>query len=284
MLPACFLLGGQLQAQEPGQPPKGKSTRVALVAVGDPPNPGFDIKGGRRVLKETAEAEYPPTLLYVPKANGKDQAPGGGKNKPDPIMLGLNLPGQQLEIHGTDTLRLMEMVKTDDQTSYKEWTAIKLPVTQEDLTAMLYRSKPGASWRNSPKSLVLSNGLAAFPPHSVRVINLSTKVMVFQLDGAKPFAVNPTHFKVLPATNPEFCSYTVAFRNKGNELEFIAQSQAATMQGDSRVNLVAYDTDSSAPSDQVPVRLQSFYELPPPPPKPAKPTANGTPGDAAESS
>lgn len=271
LLPAWLALAAPLSAQEALQPAKTKPTRVALVAVGDPPDPGFDIKGGRRVLKDTSEAEYPPTLLYVPKL--KDQG------KPDPIVMGLNLPGRQLEIKGTDTLKLMEAAQTGDQISYKEWTTIKLPVVNEDLTAFIYRSKPGASWRISPKALVLNNSLAAFPPLHIRVVNLSNKIVAFKLDGAAPFAVKPSEFKILPTTKPDYTSYSVAF-SQGAEWVSIASHQAATLKGVARVNLVAYDADSSAPRDTVPVRLQSFYELPPPP-APPKPPADGTPATAA---
>ena len=265
LLPA--LLVWPLTAQDAPLPAKSKPTRVALVAVGDPPDPDFEIKNDRRYLKETATSEYPPTLLYVPKLKTQ--------GKPDPIVMGLNLPGRQLEIHGTNTLQLMEAVQTGDQISYKEWTTIKLPVVNEDLTAFLYRSKPGASWRDSPKVLVLNNSLVAFPPRHIRVVNLSNKVVAYQLDGAEPFAVQPSEFKILPTTKPDYCSYSVAF-SQGEEWVTIASHQAATLQGDARVNLVAYDTDSNSPRNTVPVRLQSFYELPPPP----KPPVDGTPQPA----
>jgi hypothetical protein len=174
-------------------------------------------------------------------------------------------------------------VQTGDQVSYKEWTTIKLPVINEDLTAFLYRSKPGASWRTSPKAMVLINSLAAFPPRHVRVVNLSNKIVTFQLDGAAPFPVNPSEFKVLPTTKPDYCTYSVAFK-QGAEWVIIASQQAATMQGDARVNLVAYDTDSSSPRDTVPVRLQSFYELPPPPEPPADGKPQVTPTQGSEAS
>ena len=214
------------------------------------------IAGSRMKLQNVPEAEYPPTLLHVPKAEEK--------GKTDLITLGLNLPGKQVKLKGTKSLCLMEAIEAGGEATYREWTTVKLPVMNEELAVFLYRSGPNASWRKSPQSMVLRNGPLAFPARHVRLVNLSKQVLIFRIGDAKAFCLQPMEVKVTPAGQSEYCSYSAAYKD-GENLQIVARQQACTMHADSRVNLVAYDSDTAAKSGRPPVTLRRFYELPTPP-------------------
>ena len=243
---------------------------VSLVAVGDPPDPGFTIANSRRVLADIADSEYPPTLLHVPKAENK--------GKPDPITLGLNLPGQPLKLKPTTSLRLMEAIPGGEEITYKDWTTVKLPAGLDDLSVFLYRSSPRASWRKSPNAVVLNNNLLSFPARHIRLINFSEKQIAFQIEKSPAIHLAAKQVKIVPAGSAKYCTYSVAYKD-GEEVRIIAQHQACTMHGDTRVNLVAYDTDSatSPARGQGPVNLKCFYELPPPPKPPPVPVSGSPP-------
>lgn len=253
LLSICIAMAVPPAAPETTTSREDAFTSVSLVAVGDPPDPRFKIANSRMKLQNVPEAEYPPTLLHVPKPDEKD--------KTDMITLGLNLPGQQVKLKGTNSLRLMEAMVTGGETTYKEWTTVKLPVMNEDLAVFLYRSSPGASWRNSPRAIVLRNGPQAFPAHHVRLINLSRKTLLFQLENAKTLSLGPMEFRVVPAGQGEYYSYSVAYK-EGDKLQIVARQQACCMRADSRINLVAYESDTAVKCGRLPVTLRRFNELP----------------------
>ena len=256
LLPICFVLASPLVAQNASTDTPGAFTSVSLVAVGDPPEPRFMIAGSKMKLQSVPEAEYPPTMLYVPKADEK--------GKKDLITLGLNLPGKQVKLKGTKSLCLMESIESGGETAYREWTTVKLPVMNEELAVFLYRSGPSSSWRKSPQSMVLRNGPLAFPARHFRLVNLSKRVLTFRIEDATAFSLQPMEVKVLPAGQREYCSYSAAYKD-GENLKIVAQQQACSMHADSRVTLVAYDSDTAAKSGRPPVTLRRFYELPTPP-------------------
>ncbi len=248
-------LGHAPAQQNEGQPGRGDSaiTRVSVIAIGDPPEPRMDIQGEFRVLVDVPESEYPPQRLFVPQRGSSREE----------VFIGMNAPSSQFEYRGPSTLRLQERrERGEGNFSYSDYADVNLAAPGQDSTIVLMRSRPGASWRSAPRSMVFRNDTESFPLGTARIFNFSSKPLIFRVGDGEPFGLNPRAVRVVPVSGEIFL-YSIAWLDN-DEPQIIAQDHASAFQNGDRINLVAYDTDSNNPNARSePIRFSTYFEFAP---------------------
>lgn len=244
-----LLILGSLQAK--GEPEEEIETRISVVAIGDPPLPGYEMRGGLRHVFDTPVSEHPPSVIYVRQK--------GGDNGPfKPVSLGMNIPTGYITYRGERKLVLYGEGKDAEKS---EFASIEIPELRDDLTIMFVRDHVSKSWDKAPRIHAFDNSLVAFPNDSVRVINLSRVPIRASINQDHVFQLAVGRSKVIriPRVDQGILSYA-AVAVVGKELLPLIDTATTTMP-DTRFNLVIYDSDGA--HARKPVNLTFYFERPP---------------------
>lgn len=229
------------------------TTRVNVIAIGVPPEPRMSIQGEFRVLLDVPESEYPPQQLFVPMHGA---APHG-------IFLGINAPSEQFDYRGSSKLRLQVRSEVGGgDFVYKDYAEVELPSPGKDSTILIMRSRPKASWRDKPRCLVFMNDADRFPIGNARIINFSSKPLLFKIGDNDPFGIPPSKMRMVPVMGDHFI-YSIASQGSG-EAQIIADHRATPFHGTDRINLIVYDHDSNETNaNTATVKFNTYFEFPP---------------------
>lgn len=263
------LLAGSASAQQSGEQPKIDLSRlrVSIIAIGDSPTPSFKMEGGKRSLIEVPESEYPPNPLYVEDKKEK---------KLKPLSMGMNTPGDPIKHPGTSELELFEKKGADAPP--QSFIKVALPPVNEDLTIFVVRNPSTKSWRSTPIPRVYRNGLAAFPLNSARLINFSRLPIRAEVMG-KVIDVAPMGTSIVPLPKSEQGTMPYKAAAMSNNQVLPLANTAMSYTPDSRINLVAYESDGT--EKRQPVKFMTYFELPYKEPPPSDKDGKGgetTPG------
>lgn len=160
----CLLVTGHLLAQETGR-------EVRFFPVGDMPPYRQEIRDGVAYELEPPAGSIPPREVVL--GSGKDGKPGS------PLSLGrISAPVKVPQGKGELALR-----RKDSGDKSAPWIAVERPEAG-DFLLLLWRDPEKGSWE-SPRSLVLPDGVEAAPAGSVRVINVSPVTIAIVFEGEK---------------------------------------------------------------------------------------------------
>lgn len=252
-----LILAPGLVAQEQTDSPP---IRISLVAVGDPPQPKFIVRGDKRELVENSAADYPPGKLLVKEKNSK-----GEKFKE--LTLGLNTPTGYVTYQGEPVMNLYRADQGAAPTT--PYVSFPIPKLNVDMTILLTRDRRKDSWESGPIAKFLDNSLQSFPNDSVRYINLSAVPVRIVSGTEKIFELKPGEVKIinLPRSIQGVLSYKIAASVDGRI--FPLSDSATTYTPDSRINLIAYNADGVDRAQLV--KIARFFERPPEPPAKKQP-------------
>jgi hypothetical protein len=226
-------------------------TRISLLAIGDPPQPRYEIRGDRRHLLETAAADYPPPQVLVHEKNGKREA---FKTVP----LSLNTPTGYVTYRGERTLVLL---REEPDSTRSEFASLILPPLRNDLTVLLLRDRRTKSWATPPEARFFDNGFEAFPNDSVRLINLSTVPIRAQVNDGSVRQIKAGQSVIIriPRADQGILSYRIAALVENEVFPLI--DTATTTMPDTRFNLITYNSDNA--EIRTPVNIAQYFERPP---------------------
>ena len=177
-----------LQARQPGDsasPPektgtsekKKKQTRVVrLLAVGEVPVFRATLRNGVLREAEPKPGSLPPLEVVAALDDEKPQ-----KTR---VMLGSISP----PLHIPQSLRTLRLFEAGTEANNAApWATAPLPEGAEPLLVVLWRDPGTGKWTKA-RSLVLPDGPAAFPPRSLRVVNITPGLVVVRF-GKEPKSV-----------------------------------------------------------------------------------------------
>ncbi|MEO5916321.1 MAG: hypothetical protein ABIS50_18935 [Luteolibacter sp.] len=247
------LLKAQNKTASPEQdkPLLAAPIRISLLAVGDPPQPHFDVTTEKRTLQETPASDYPPSKVFLRDRSEKEKAF-------KEVSLGLNAATGYVVYKGESTLNLYRGETGDEKGLY---ASLPIPELHADMTIMLTRNTSKKSWETDPKARFFDNSLTSFPQDSARYVNLSS-VPIRVVNGKDPvFEIAPGGFRVVPLQRSEqgILAYRIAAAVDAKI--FPIADTATTYTPDTRINLVAYNADGENKTQ--PVKVIRFFERPP---------------------
>jgi hypothetical protein len=247
---ASAVLAATISMAAHAQQAERVETRISLLAIGDPPQPRYEIRDDRRHLLETAAADYPPPQVVVREKNGEREA---FKTVP----LGLNTPTGYVTYRGERNLVLL---REDEEGGRSEFASLTIPPLRNDLTIFLMRNRRSNSWAEAPDARFFDNGLEAFPNDSVRLINLSTVPIRAQVNDGRVRQINAGQSAVvrIPRSDQGVLSYRVAAVVEDEVFPLI--DTATTTMPDTRFNLITYNSDGS--DARMPVNITQYFERP----------------------
>jgi hypothetical protein len=230
--------------------PKEIQIQISVIAVGDPPQPRYEIRDDRRHLLHTPASEHPPGEILVREKRSDNESFKA-------IPLGLNTPTGTITYRGESTL-LLYRDDLDDKRS--EFASLALPELRDDLTIFLVRNRSAKSWERPPHVYYYDNSLTAFPNDSTRLINLSAVPVRARINEGRVLDVAPGQHAIvrIPRNDQGILSYRVA-AIRGEDLLPLIDSATTTMP-DTRFNLFIYNSDSAYA--RAPVNIASYFERP----------------------
>lgn len=249
-LSGLFLTLSNHAGAQSGEERGSSEIRISLVAIGNPPQPRFEIRDDRRHLVDTPVSEYPPPEIVLRESRRNTE-------RFRSVPLGLNAPTGTILYRGGRTL---DLFRDDQGASRSGFVSLTLPETRNDLTVFLTRNRSSKSWEREPQAHYFDNGLSAFPNDSVRVINLSSVPIRTRINDGRVFQVRAGGSNVVRITRKDqgILAYQIA-AVLGEEV-FPLIDTATTAMPDTRFNLVVYNSDSS--DARAPVDLTSYFERP----------------------
>lgn len=154
------------------------------------PAPSITKKIGNRMVElDVPPGEEPPQQLFVRNAN------------PAPLTFKPRIKriSQYFEI--TDRTQPVDLFEGNEAKG-QPWLKCKAGAVPATVVVL---KKPGAAdngWKDAPRSLTFRDDIAAFPLHSVRVINLSSREIAFRIGPDKSVpakAIGPNNLKIFGA-------------------------------------------------------------------------------------
>ena len=237
-------------------PEKNQGKRqLRFLPVGDMPPFRQEIRNGVRYELEPDAGSIPPGLLQLPL--GKEKA----------VETTLNLGNFSPSLPWpTGPLRLELMQKTGE--AVKKWHEVTLP-EQGDIAVLLWRDPKVNSWE-SARSLVLGDGLEAFPAGSVRLVNLIPS-MVKMVFADKAVELKPGVCQV-ELLSKEITPVQISAQDAKGDWHVVFQS-ALTQNPGERGNVIVYRADGESPRS--PVKVLCLREQAPVPPEKKPPPRAG---------
>lgn len=226
-------------------------TRISLLAIGDPPQPRYEIRDDFRHLVEGATGDHPPPEVVVREKRGE-------RESFQTVPLGLNTPTGYVTYRGERSLVLL---REDAEGGRSEFATLAIPPLRADLTIFLLRNRRSNSWAEAPDARFFDNGFDAFPKDSVRLVNLSTVPIRAQVNDDRVRQINAGQSALvrIPREDQGILTYRIAAVVE-NEIVPLIDTATTTMP-DTRFNLVVYDSDGS--DARAPVNIAQYFERPP---------------------
>ncbi|MEX1115302.1 MAG: hypothetical protein WEB53_08625 [Akkermansiaceae bacterium] len=225
--------------------------RISLLAIGNPPQPRYLIRGDRRHLLDNAATEHPPAEVMVREKRG-------GKESFKGVPLGLNSPTGYITYHGE---RELVLFREDSGKDRLEFARLTLPDLTSDLAIFLLRNRKTKSWESEPDVHYFDNGLTAFPNDSVRLVNLSTIPVRTQINDGRFFQLEVGRSTVvrIPRQDQGVLTYRIAVL-VDDKIHPLIDTSNTTMP-DTRFNIIVYNSDSA--DSRMVVDVASYFERPP---------------------
>jgi len=253
LLSLCVLLSVARGQDKPASSDDRKPPlKMNLVPVGDFPVSGAIIKNGFPVMVNPGPTELVPNPLYA--KDGKDYKS---------LSIIMNSPSASWTRPSGSVVDIL--TKKDDK--YSTYLSVTLPDSPEDVTVFMLRHTPSNDWRETPRAVILKNGIESFPLGSVRVVNFSS-VPLQATVGETVLTVPSKSFKIFPNPGKQgdsiFFQYEITGTIGGADRQLA--NTAVSYDKNSRMNLVAYDRDGKSEikieGDNQPVKVVKYFELP----------------------